>query len=146
MTFPGRVETAGDKRHMSKKVMIVEDSVSMRQLVNLALNKAGYEVVEAENGRDALKKATATPVDMIITDLNMPGMDGLELIKCIKSNPFYSCMPVVMLTTDADNSKKLMGKEAGADAWIVKPFKVPQLVELVNILFNLARMQTGGET
>jgi two-component system chemotaxis response regulator CheY len=128
-----------------RKIMIVEDSVSMRQLVVLALEKAGYEVIEAENGRDALKKAVACPVDMVITDLNMPGMDGIELIRSIKADPSYRYKPVVMLTTESAGAKKEEGKKAGASGWIVKPFRVEQLVKLVGMLFNTANPRNGGE-
>jgi two-component system chemotaxis response regulator CheY len=116
---------------MGKTVMIVDDSASMRQLVTFALTGAGYEVVSAVHGKDALEKLKSTKVEMVVTDLNMPEMDGIELIKNVRSNAASKFTPIVMLTTESQDSKKQEGKQAGASAWLVKPFKPEELVGLV---------------
>ncbi len=116
---------------MSKIIMTADDSASIRQMVRFALDQAGYETVEAVDGKDAFVKLKNTKVDMVITDLNMPNMDGIELIKQIRATPRYKFMPVVMLTTESQDTKKQEGKQAGATGWIVKPFKPEQLVAVV---------------
>ncbi|SMP76865.1 response regulator [Desulfonatronum lacustre] len=115
---------------MSKRIMTVDDSSSVRQMVGFTLKDAGYEVVEAVDGKDALTKLSG-PVDMIITDLNMPNMDGIELIRQVRALPNYKFVPIVMLTTESQVEKKQVGKEAGATGWIVKPFKPEQLLAVV---------------
>lgn len=115
---------------MSKRIMTVDDSSSVRQMVGFTLKDAGYEVVEAVDGKDALSKLSGT-VDMIITDLNMPNMDGIELIRQVRALPNYKFVPIVMLTTESQAEKKQVGKEAGATGWIVKPFKPDQLLAVV---------------
>ncbi len=115
---------------MSKRIMTVDDSSSVRQMVGFTLKDAGYEVVEAVDGKDALTKLSGT-VDMIITDLNMPNMDGIELIRQVRALPNYKFVPIVMLTTESQAEKKQAGKEAGATGWIVKPFKPDQLLAVV---------------
>lgn len=115
---------------MAKRIMTVDDSSSVRQMVGFTLKDAGYEVVEAVDGRDALGKL-AGKFDMIITDLNMPNMDGIELIRQVRSLPEYKFVPIVMLTTESQAGKKQEGKEAGATGWIVKPFKPDQLLAVV---------------
>ncbi len=116
---------------MSKVIMTADDSASIRQMVSFTLGKAGYDIVEAEDGKDALGKLNSTKVDMLLTDLNMPNMDGIELIKQARTNPKHKFMPIVMLTTESQDSKKQEGKKAGATGWIVKPFKPEQLVAVV---------------
>jgi two-component system, chemotaxis family, chemotaxis protein CheY len=116
---------------MARKLLIVDDSASMRQLVSFALKSAGYEVVDAINGKDALGKLAATKVDMVVTDLNMPEMDGITLIRELRGNPTYKFTPVVMLTTESQESRKQEGKQAGASGWIVKPFTPDQLIDTV---------------
>ncbi len=116
---------------MSKVIMTADDSASIRQMVGFTLKQADYEVVEAVDGRDAVEKFNAGNVNMLITDLNMPNMDGLELIRNTRANPKYKFMPIVMLTTESQDSKKQEGKKAGATGWIVKPFKPEQLVAVV---------------
>jgi two-component system chemotaxis response regulator CheY len=116
---------------MGKTILIVDDSASMRQLVSFALNDAGYEVVAAVDGKDALSKAGDGAVDMVVTDLNMPEMDGLEFIRQLRSQPSYKFTPIVMLTTESQEAKKQEGKTAGASGWIVKPFTPEQLVSVV---------------
>jgi len=116
---------------MGKTLLIVDDSASMRQLVSFALKDAGYDVISAVNGKDALDKLNGTKVEMVITDLNMPEMDGIEFIKQFRTQSGYRFTPVVMLTTESQESKKQEGKQAGASGWIVKPFTPDQLVGVV---------------
>lgn len=115
---------------MSKTIMTVDDSASVRQMVGFTLKNAGYTVVEAVDGKDALSKLKGQ-VDMIVTDLNMPNMDGIELIRNVRANASYKFIPIIMLTTEAQASKKQEGKSAGATGWIVKPFKPDQLLSVV---------------
>jgi two-component system chemotaxis response regulator CheY len=110
--------------------MTVDDSASVRQMVGFTLRQAGYEVVEAVDGRDALSKLDGKPVHMVITDLNMPNLDGIGLIKGVRSHVAYKFIPIIMLTTESQESKKLEGKQAGATGWIVKPFKPEQLISV----------------
>jgi two-component system chemotaxis response regulator CheY len=114
---------------MGKTVLIVDDSASMRQLVSFAIKGAGYDVVAAVNGKDALTKIAGA--GMVITDLNMPEMDGIELIKKIRADPAGKFTPIVMLTTESQDAKKQQGKQAGASGWLVKPFRPEELVEIV---------------
>ena len=116
---------------MSKTIMTVDDSASMRQMISFTLEKEGYEVITAEDGVDAIKKLETSAVDMIITDLNMPRMDGIELIKSVRTMNQYKFIPIIMLTTESVDSKKQEGKSAGATGWIVKPFKPEQLIGVV---------------
>ncbi|MBC7320422.1 response regulator [bacterium] len=116
---------------MMKSILIVDDAVSMRGLVAMTLRNAGYEVIEASDGKDALKKLETKRVNLIITDLNMPNMDGITLIKTLKSMPTFKLIPIVMLTTESQAEKKLEGQKAGAKAWIVKPFKPDTLLDVV---------------
>jgi two-component system chemotaxis response regulator CheY len=116
---------------MPKKFLIVDDSASMRQLVTFALKDAGHDVIAAEHGKDAIAKLGNTPIDMVVTDLNMPEMDGIELIKQLRGMATYKFTPIVMLTTESQEEKKAEGKSAGASGWIVKPFKPEQLMDVV---------------
>lgn len=116
---------------MSKTVLIVDDSASMRQLVAFALQDAGYDVISAVDGKDALAKSNGSKVSMVVTDLNMPQMDGLELIRQLRTRPAYRFTPIVMLTTESQESKKQEGKKVGASGWIVKPFTPEQLIGVV---------------
>ena len=111
--------------------MTADDSASMRQMVSFTLKQAGYEVVEAVDGCDALDKLKDSGVNMLLTDLNMPNMDGLELIREVRSLPEFKFMPIIMLTTESEASKKQAGRQAGATGWIVKPFKPEQLTAVV---------------
>lgn len=115
---------------MSQTIMTVDDSASVRQMVSFTLKNAGYQVIEACDGQDALGKLSG-PVKMVITDLNMPNMDGITLIKNIRANPAYKFIPIIMLTTESQATKKQDGKAAGATGWIVKPFKPEQLLAVV---------------
>jgi two-component system, chemotaxis family, chemotaxis protein CheY len=116
---------------MGKTIMTVDDSVSIRQMVSFTLKGGGYEVVEASDGKDALMKLGRFPVNMVITDLNMPNLDGIGLIREVRRDPAYKFVPIVMLTTESQDSKKQEGKSAGATGWIVKPFKPEQLLAVV---------------
>ncbi len=116
---------------MEKVIMAVDDSASIRQMVGFTLKEAGYAVVSAVDGKDALAKLTTNSVHMIITDLNMPNIDGIELIRQVRAKPGYRFIPIVMLTTESQASKKQAGKAAGATGWIVKPFKPDQLLKVV---------------
>jgi len=116
---------------MAKCIMTVDDSVSVRQMVNFTLKNAGYETVEACDGSDALKKLNGCGVHMIVTDLNMPNLDGIGLIREVRAKPEYKFIPIVMLTTESQDQKKQEGKNAGATGWIVKPFKPDQLLAVI---------------
>lgn len=111
-------------------IMTVDDSASVRQMVSFTLKNAGHEVIEASDGQDALKKLSG-PIKMVITDLNMPNMDGITLIKNVRANAAYKFIPIIMLTTESQASKKQEGKAAGATGWVVKPFKPEQLLAVV---------------
>jgi len=114
-----------------KRIMTIDDSPSLRQMVVLTLESAGYEVVEASDGRDALNKLKGREFHLFLTDLNMPGMDGLELTRKIRSMPEYRFVPIVLLTTESQQEKKMQGKAAGATGWIVKPFQPQDLLATV---------------
>ena len=116
---------------MSKKIMTVDDSASVRQMVSFTLQGAGYDVIEAEDGKDALEKIDGTGVHMVLTDLNMPNVDGVELTKALRAKTPYKFITIVLLTTESQASKKQEGKDAGATGWIVKPFKPEQLLAVV---------------
>ncbi len=116
---------------MAKRIMTVEDSISMRELISFTLQGKGYEVVEAEDGRDALTKLALTRVDLVITDLNMPNMNGIELTRSLRADATYRFVPVILLTTESQEEKKNQGRQAGATAWITKPFKQEQLLYVV---------------
>jgi two-component system chemotaxis response regulator CheY len=109
----------------------VDDSSSIRQMVSFTLKDAGYNVVEAKDGQDALNKAAHTAVDMVMTDLNMPNLDGLQLIQALRNMSAYKYIPIIMLTTESQMEKKQAGKSAGATGWIVKPFQPEQLIAVV---------------
>ncbi len=119
---------------MSKTVMIVDDSESLRQVVNIALSGAGYSVIEAGDGVDALDKLNGKKVHLIICDVNMPNMDGITFVKELKRLPAHKFTPVIMLTTDAHEAKKQEGQAAGARAWVVKPFRPAQMLTAVSKL------------
>jgi len=116
---------------MGKVIMTADDSASIRQMVSFTLSQAGYEVMAAKDGKDALSQLNGSSVHMLITDLNMPNMDGIQLIREVRSNPAYKFMPIIMLTTESQAEKKQEAKAAGATGWIVKPFKPEQLVGVV---------------
>lgn len=111
-------------------ILTVDDSKSIRQMVSFTLQQNGYNVIEAEDGQDALKKLTPE-VKLVLSDLNMPNLDGIGLIKAIRANPSSKFLPVVMLTTESQDGKKQEGRSAGATGWIVKPFNPDQLLGVV---------------
>lgn len=114
-----------------KQILTVDDSASVRQMVTFTLRKVGYEVVEAVDGQDGLGKVGAGKFDLIITDLNMPNLDGIEMIAAVRKLPGYTFVPILMLTTESQAEKKDAGRKAGATGWIVKPFNADQLVSVV---------------
>lgn len=116
---------------MAKTIMIVDDSASLRQVVSIALKGAGYDTIEACDGKDALAKLNGDKVHLIISDVNMPNMDGISLLKEIKKHPNYKFTPVIMLTTESQETKKSEGQAAGAKAWVVKPFQPQQMLAAV---------------
>jgi len=117
-----------------KRILAVDDSASVRQMVSFTLRKAGYEVVEAVDGKDALGKVGSEKFDLIITDLNMPNMDGIEMMIAIRKLSGYSFVPMLMLTTESQAEKKDAGRKAGATGWIVKPFNADQLIAVLQKL------------
>ena len=116
---------------MAKNVLVVDDSSSVRQVVGIALKSAGYDVIEASDGKDALNKLTGQKVHLIISDVNMPNMDGITFVKEVKKLANYKFTPIIMLTTESQESKKAEGQAAGAKAWVVKPFKPEVLLGAV---------------
>lgn len=116
---------------MSKTILTVDDSNTMRQMVKFTLSQAGYRVIEAENGQDALEKLSAEPCSLVLTDLNMPVMDGIALVQAIRSLPQYRSTPVLVLTTESEQSKKMACRSAGANGWISKPFDPALLLNVV---------------
>lgn len=116
---------------MSKTIMTADDSSSIRQMVSFTLKQAGYSVVEAIDGSDALLKLKSNSIHMLISDLNMPKIDGIELIKQVRAMPEYKFIPIIMLTTESQADMKQKGKAAGATGWIVKPFKPEQLLSVI---------------
>ena len=119
---------------MSKKVMCVDDSSTIRMLVKKALEPEGFEIVEAENGQDGLDKLSGQDISVFIVDVNMPVMDGFAFVKEIRGKSDFASTPIVFLTTESSAQKKQMGKELGVNGWIVKPFDPPSLVKVVNML------------
>jgi len=116
---------------MSKTIMVVADSTSVRQMVAFTVKNSGYEVIEAKDGKDALTKIDGQAIDMIVTDLNMPNLDGIGLIKGVRAQPSHRFIPIIMLTTESQEAKKSEGRQAGATGWIVKPFRPEQLVGVI---------------
>jgi two-component system chemotaxis response regulator CheY len=113
---------------MSKTILTADDSTSMREMIAFTLRNAGFTVIEAVDGKDALAKLAANAVQMLITDLNMPNLDGIGLIREVRALPQFKYLPIVMLTTESNDEKKQAGRAAGATGWIVKPFRGEQLV------------------
>jgi two-component system chemotaxis response regulator CheY len=119
------------EHNMAKTILAVDDSSSLRQMVAFSLKAAGYQVVEAVDGQDGLDKAKQQTVDLVLTDQNMPRMDGLELIKLLRGLPAYQKVPILMLTTESSDEMKARGRAAGANGWLVKPFDPQRLIEVV---------------
>ncbi len=116
---------------MAKTILTVDDSASMRQLVSFTLKSAGYDVVEAADGAEGLDKALAAAVSLVITDQNMPRMDGLALVRALRALPQYRSIPILILTTESSAAMKAQGRAAGATGWVVKPFDPRKLIEVV---------------
>ena len=114
--------------------MIVDDSASIRTVVGIALRGEGYQVLEARDGQDAINKLFGQKIHLIISDVNMPIMDGITFVKNVKQMQAYRFTPIIMLTTESDESKKREGQVAGAKAWVVKPFKPEQMLSAVQRL------------
>jgi two-component system chemotaxis response regulator CheY len=125
---------------MSKTILAVDDSASMRQMVGVTLRAAGYEVIEASDGDEALDYARRHQVDLVLTDVNMPRMDGITLVAQLRALPSYHLTPLLLLTTESGPDRKLQGKQAGATGWMVKPFNPDQL------LATLERVLGSGRT
>ena len=119
---------------MAKTILIVDDSASIRQVVGLTLKGAGYDVVDAVDGRDALGKLDGRKLHLVISDINMPNMDGISFVKEMKARPAYKFTPVIMLTTEGSEARKRDGQMAGAKAWVVKPFQPAQMLDAVSKL------------
>src|ERR1700691_1125733 len=116
---------------MAKKILEVDDSPTIRQLVKMTLSRAGYEVTEAEDGAKGLQKASAEAFDMVLSDINMPQMTGIEMLRSLRKLDQYKFTPIVLVTTESQPEKKAEGKAAGATGWIVKPFEPDQLLAVV---------------
>lgn len=119
---------------MAKTIMIVDDSTSLRQVVAIALKGAGYDTIEACDGKDAISKMTGQKIHLIISDVNMPNMDGITFVKNVKQMASYKFTPIIMLTTESQDEKKKEGQAAGAKAWVVKPFQPQQMLDAVSKL------------
>ncbi len=117
---------------VAKTILIVDDSAAIRQLVSFAIEYAGHTVIAASGGKDALTKLDNARIDLVISDVNMPEMDGIEFIKRLRATAKHRFTPIVMLTTEAQQAKKQEGRAAGASGWIVKPFKPEQLLNVIN--------------
>ncbi|MFZ2405164.1 MAG: response regulator [Methylobacter sp.] len=121
---------------MAKTILFVEDSASVRQVFKSTLTREGYDVIVACDGQDALTKLDGTKIHLIISDVNMPNMDGLTFVKTARQLPAYRFTPIIMLTTETQEAKMNEGKAAGVKAWIVKPFQPPHLLAAVSQLIQ----------
>src|SRR5512133_3448507 len=117
-----------------KLIMVIDDSASLREVVGISLRTAGYEVIEACDGKDALSKLNGRKVQLMICDVNMPVMDGISFVKEVKRLPNHRFVPIIMLTTESRESRKVEGQLAGAKAWVVKPFRPEQMLRAVSKL------------
>ena len=116
---------------MTATILTVDDSASMRQMVSFTLKRAGYTVVEAADGVEALNYARTSAVDLVLTDVNMPNMDGISLVRELRQLQAYKFVPMLMLTTESGQDKKSLGKAAGATGWLVKPFNPEKLLATI---------------
>jgi two-component system, chemotaxis family, chemotaxis protein CheY len=121
---------------MGKKILCVDDSPTIRMLVKKSLTPEGFEIIEAENGQEALDKSKAEDIGLFIVDVNMPVMNGFDFVRKIKTVPEFGSTPIVFLTTESAAEKKAIGKELGVNGWIVKPFDGPSLVKLTKMLIG----------
>ncbi len=119
-----------------KTILTVDDSASIRQMVTFTLKSAGYEVTEAVDGQDALEKANQRKFDLVLTDINMPRMDGLNLLEKLRKTPLYGRIPILMLTTESGDEMKAKGRAAGATGWLVKPFNPDSLLDVIKKVTN----------
>ncbi len=117
---------------MTKRIMTVDDAATMRKLVVMTLQSAGHQIMEASDGAEALGILQRQPFDLVITDINMPQMDGIELTRRLRALPAYQKTPIILLTTESDPQKKDLGRSAGATGWIKKPFERNQLLSIVS--------------
>ena len=116
---------------VKKKVLAVDDSKSLRQMISFTLRGAGFDVIEAENGQEALEISRKEAFNAVLTDQNMPQMDGLTLVRSLRALPGYQKIPILMLTTESSDEMKQQGRAAGASGWIVKPFNPERLIEII---------------
>jgi two-component system, chemotaxis family, chemotaxis protein CheY len=114
-----------------QSILAVDDSASMRQMVSFTLKSAGYNVVEAVDGQDAYEKSNGRDFDLVLTDQNMPRMDGISLTKKLRDNPKFKTTPILILTTESSDQMKQAGRTAGATGWLVKPFDPAKLIEVI---------------
>lgn len=121
---------------MNKAILTVDDSASIRQMVSFTLKGAGYDVTEAVDGQDALEKANQKVFDLVLTDINMPRMDGINLLEKLRDTPQYGRIPILMLTTESGDDMKAKGRAAGATGWLVKPFDPDSLIEVIKKVTN----------
>lgn len=121
---------------MAKTILAVDDSASIRQMVSFTLKGAGYEVIEAVDGQDAFEKAKKRTFNLVLTDINMPRMDGLMLLENLRKISQYQSIPILMLTTESANEMKAKGRTAGATGWLVKPFNPDSLLEVIKKVIN----------
>jgi two-component system chemotaxis response regulator CheY len=128
------MQVLSKEKSMAKTIMVIDDSASLRQVVGIALKGAGYDVVEAVDGSDALNKLPAQKINLVVCDVNMPVMDGITFVKEIKQLPNHKFTPVIMLTTESQEAKKKEGQAAGARAWVTKPFKPDVLLGAIQKL------------
>lgn len=119
---------------MAKRILTVDDSSTVRHALGLTLRDAGYEVIEAENGEEALQLFETEKIDMMVTDLNMPKLNGLGLIEKVRKLPGFRFLPIIMLTTESKQSVKAEGKRVGASGWLTKPFKPEQILGVVRMV------------
>lgn len=119
---------------MMKKVMTVDDSATVREVLSTTLSDAGYQVIEANDGQDAIEKLDYTCIDLLVTDLNMPTLNGVELIKYVRKKPGNRFMPIIMLTAEKQAEMKAEGKKAGASGWVTKPFRPEQLLSVIKMV------------
>lgn len=117
---------------MAKKILIVDDSESIREVVSFTLENEGYNILSANDGKDALKHLDGQSIDLVITDLHMPNMNGIDLIKEIRNMDSYKRIPILFLTTESQATKKQEAKDAGATGWIIKPFVPAKLIAAIN--------------
>ena len=113
------------------QLMIIDDSPTMRKIIGVTLTNNGYSFIEAENGQDALDKLAVNKIDLFIVDINMPVMNGIDFVKNVRKLPAYAKTPIIILTTETEKNMMDKGKEAGADAWIIKPFESDELAKLI---------------